>query len=816
LIDCAGFASNRTMRDEPPPELADLLARLHLATAEQVAAAGRYARRMAGDLPLFDSVWIDAFLQSRLLTPNQAAEINAGRGQQLLVGPYVIRHTLGNLGYAQSFTAWEIHHHETEPTPKSRRNVQLVVKRFCSASSAEQAAAKLQSMIARFAEFKPSTIAPLTAAGADGNSLWAAFEAVDGFPVGEMVACSGRIAPGAAMEIAWQMAAALEGLHQAGLVHGDISARSLWLNAHGEIRLTYCGVRGVMESDANGQSETFPLEAFDYLAPERMSGKSPPTMATDIYACGCLWWHLLGGRPPLVGGDLIGKTRAVSRPKIANIRHIAPDTPESLAAAIEACTRIDPAQRPVSFTELAEKLGLPSRGATRRLAAKLAASGHQIRHSSGWKTQLRWQHAGQPLLATAACLFLLAAATWPLWRSRHPANRPLGTKEAAIAQVEANRPTTRPLNPDRGKDTPHAAAANNPQRDVRQVNYQTIDETPVSTGEIASTAKENPIVELTCDTEINGATLRLQSGTTMRGVGKKRPQIVTPPNGLVIAVDQVRFENVDFIWRQRAEEITSPERHALVDVRAPHAEFVGCTFQALSIGTFELPVAIRLSDNRNQRSAALAPAVRVKLEHSALQGVACAIDCHMTGPAAINLLDVLHLGHGSLICFSQSRPADAPTAIGLDHVTARGMPAVLQFEHDETADHSGAITVTATACVFAPDENGALICCNGQRSLIAVSSSLKSLEWAGQGSLVSPDMPVAIWQRGAKKEPAPEADVTLEGLVAAAFDFAGPATANPATSRLRRWLAPQKTDEPPGISDAVPAFPAINNRSGQF
>ena len=176
------------------------------------------------------------------------------------------------------------------------------------------------------------------------------------------------------------------------------------------------------------------------------------------------------------------------------------------------------------------------------------------------------------------------------------------------------------------------------------MNYQTVDETPSSAAQISTAAKENCIVELACDAEINGATLRLQSGTTVRGVGKKRPQIVTPPNGLVIAVDQVRFENVDFIWRQRAEEITSPERHALVDVRAPHAEFSGCTFQALATGTFELPVAIRLSDNRAQRGSALAPAVRVRLEHVALQGVAGAIDCHTTGPAAIDLLDVLHLG----------------------------------------------------------------------------------------------------------------------------------------------------------------------------
>src|SRR5262249_46075627 len=138
--------------------------------------------------------------------------------------------------------------------------------------------------------------------------------------------------------------------------------------------------------------------------------------------------------------------------------------------------------------------------------------------------------------------------------------------------------------------------------------------------------------------------------------------------------------------------------------------------------------------------AALAPAVRVRLEHSALQGVACAIDCHTKGPAAINLFDVLHLGRGPLIDFSQNRPADAPTAIELDHVTARGMPAVLQFDAEEPVDHFGAITITTTACVFAQDDNGALVYCAGQRSMNAVSAILKSLEWAGQGSLVSSEM----------------------------------------------------------------------------
>src|SRR5215467_9439290 len=96
------------MADEPSVALTDLLSKLRLATPEQVRAVRVRARRLARDLPLFDSVWIDALAQARLLTPFQAREINAGRGEQLLVGPYVLRRRVQHLGHADCFLAMEI------------------------------------------------------------------------------------------------------------------------------------------------------------------------------------------------------------------------------------------------------------------------------------------------------------------------------------------------------------------------------------------------------------------------------------------------------------------------------------------------------------------------------------------------------------------------------------------------------------------------------------------------------------------------------------------------------------------------------------
>ncbi len=91
------------MRGEPSTNLVNLLARLKLATAAQVQSMAPRVRRLAGDLGDFESVWVDALAQCRLLTPFQASEINAGRGDTLLHGPYVVAQPIGQPHFAACY-----------------------------------------------------------------------------------------------------------------------------------------------------------------------------------------------------------------------------------------------------------------------------------------------------------------------------------------------------------------------------------------------------------------------------------------------------------------------------------------------------------------------------------------------------------------------------------------------------------------------------------------------------------------------------------------------------------------------------------------
>ncbi|HEX3872443.1 MAG TPA: hypothetical protein VHV77_18490, partial [Pirellulales bacterium] len=96
------------MRDMPPPALVDLLGRLGLAAPAQVLAVQGRVKRLARGLPGFEQVWVDALAQARVLTPFQAGEINAGRSESLVVGPYVLVQPLESLGYAVSYRAREL------------------------------------------------------------------------------------------------------------------------------------------------------------------------------------------------------------------------------------------------------------------------------------------------------------------------------------------------------------------------------------------------------------------------------------------------------------------------------------------------------------------------------------------------------------------------------------------------------------------------------------------------------------------------------------------------------------------------------------
>jgi hypothetical protein len=91
---------------------------------------------------------------------------------------------------------------------------------------------------------------------------------------------------------------------------------------------------------------------------------------------------------------------------------------------------------------------------------------------------------------------------------------------------------------------------------------------------------------------------------------------------------------------------------------------------------------------------------------------------------------------------------------------------------------------------------------------------LQGVKWAGRGSVVSPQVAFARWQRrGGQSETVNDATLSISGLVRGRIDFAGPFDGNPSNCRIFQCLAPLEDSDSLGANPAgLPADVDVHDR----
>jgi hypothetical protein len=767
------------MRFEPPDKLAALLSRLELVTPEQLAAAAPRAARLAGDLPDFESVWVDALAQARVLSPFQAAEINTGRAEALRHGPYIVTHRLPGPHFAECFAA---RHAE------SGRSVRLYVMRGLR-SPAVEAAAALKLLLDRCASLERASVSLVEEVATSGQTAWAACTPLAGSRASDWIVEHGRLPPRAVLHVAREMSARLATLERASIVHGDLFAGELFLQASGQIALGAPGLRVIARPQEGYSFGDLRPEAYDCLAPERIAEGTPPTVAGDVYACGCLWTHLLTGRPTFPGGDSLAKLKAVHAARRIDVRQYVPDVPEALHGAIESCLARRPEDRPQSFDRLVEMLGPPTRAGA-ALVAQLVR-----RPTSTWHLGLEGEKARRPspitraalAAATAALVAGLALSPLALRRLRqdepHAADaKPVGSATAAVAK------TPQPASVPRERENPS----------LRLPDAGAVYDPQVVPAAARATVSPDEDLVLPAGRILRVEQLDLRPNVRVRGRAGRRPVVSVPRRGLVVGCEDVTFDGVDFVWEGNAGDAASAP--AVLVVEAQTVSFRGCSFSTKGPPHASAIVWSGNADSQPGLGAEIA------FVDCVFDGLACCVEWLGAGGCTVSLENVLCLEAGPVLRVHRCLQPGEPLALVLNRVTTRGSSPALECRYRSLEETPGAIAISATDSALAGSADGGLVVLRGADNPERLA---RSLTWSGHGSVVTPEVSVVVWRAGSGRvEVLPEEDLEIAGLVRGELGFAGPIDGPPADARVTRWQVPLRSPDPPGASPHVlPALP---------
>jgi hypothetical protein len=162
-----------------------------------------------------------------------------------------------------------------------------------------------------------------------------------------------------AMEVAGQIAEALETAHEHGIVHRDLKPANIRLTPEGKVKVLDFGLAKALENATTSgpgrdaaMSPTITslgtvagviLGTAAYMSPEQARGK-PVDKRADIWAFGCVLYELLAGKLAF-DGDTISDTMAAVLMREPDWTALPKSVPSRVRELTERCLRKDPKER---------------------------------------------------------------------------------------------------------------------------------------------------------------------------------------------------------------------------------------------------------------------------------------------------------------------------------------------------------------------------------------------------------------------------------------------------------------------------------------
>jgi Tol biopolymer transport system component len=208
-------------------------------------------------------------------------------------------------------------------------------------------------------------------------------ELVDGQTLAERLE-RGALPADEALNIAMQIAEALEAAHERGIVHRDLKPANIKLASNGVVKVLDFGIAKALDTKAISGPQaaqlTTPamteagivLGTAAYMSPEQARGKAVDQRA-DIWAFGCLLYEMLTGQAAF-GGEDVTTTLARILERGADMSALPATLSPDLRQVINLCLQKDPRKRVADIRDVKLALGGAFATNTAQTSAPMAVS----------------------------------------------------------------------------------------------------------------------------------------------------------------------------------------------------------------------------------------------------------------------------------------------------------------------------------------------------------------------------------------------------------------------------------------------------------
>ena len=195
----------------------------------------------------------------------------------------------------------------------------------------------------------------ILAAGVHRPPYFAIMPWLEGGTLREWLAGGTHLDLPVALWITRQVAEALDALHAAGWMHGDVKPDNIFLAPEGHVTLLDLGFAR-RRHETGSAVDRCVIGTCNYIAPEMITSALRADIRSDIYSLGVVLFELLSGRLPFEGKDLAELASQHVQARAPDLRRLVPYLPTGVIRLVRETLAKEPLRRPQTPRELIDRL----------------------------------------------------------------------------------------------------------------------------------------------------------------------------------------------------------------------------------------------------------------------------------------------------------------------------------------------------------------------------------------------------------------------------------------------------------------------------